>query len=269
MEQTSTISIVAPSTQETNNLTQSQNLKNSKSIQASDDASSGNTADGVQLHPEWKKVLGAEFGKPYMKQLRAFLKTELKKGKTIYPRGPDIFNALNTTPLSRVKVVILGQDPYHGPGQAHGLCFSVQKGVPPPPSLVNIFKELKEDLNIPSSQHGYLQSWAEQGVLLLNTVLTVEKGKPQSHQGQGWEQFTDQVIQAVNAKEEPVVFFLWGSPAQKKKNLITNSQHIVFKAPHPSPLSAYRGFFGSKHFSKANACLEQLGKEPIDWSLPS
>ena len=221
----------------------------------------------VRLNDEWKNLLITEFDKDYMKNLRQFLASEMKLGKTIFPEGKNIFNALNTTPLSKVKVVILGQDPYHGAGQAHGLCFSVQKGVPPPPSLENIFKELKDDLGFEPPKHGELTKWAQQGVLLLNTCLTVEKGKPLSHQSRGWENFTDKIIQTLNEQQRPLVFVLWGSPAQRKEGLITNKAHLVLKAPHPSPLSAFRGFFGSKHFSKANEFLKSTNQEPIDWKL--
>ncbi len=224
-------------------------------------------ADNVKIEPEWKAALLDEFGQPYMKELKSFLRAEASKGKTIYPRGTDIFNALNTTPLDRVKVVILGQDPYHGPRQAHGLCFSVQDGVPPPPSLQNIFKELNKDLSIPIPAHGNLTSWAEQGVLLLNTVLTVEEGKAASHRGRGWERFTDRVIKVLSDREDPIVFLLWGAFAQSKEPMIRQPPHKVLKAPHPSPLSAHGGFFGCRHFSKTNEILKQWGKEPIDWSL--
>jgi uracil-DNA glycosylase len=223
--------------------------------------------DRIKIEPEWKKLLLPEFEKRYMIELRRFLAAEMKAGKIIYPEGKNIFNALNTTPLSKVKVVILGQDPYHGPGQAHGLCFSVQRGVPPPPSLQNIFKELKADLGFEPPSSGELTKWAEQGVLLLNTCLTVENGKPLSHQSRGWESFTDRVIQILNEQERPLVFFLWGSPAQRKEILITNPKHLILKSPHPSPLSAHRGFLGCKAFSKANQYLTETGQEPIDWSL--
>lgn len=221
----------------------------------------------VRLHEEWKSLLLPEFDQEYMKNLRKFLAAEMKAGKTVFPEGKNIFNALNSTPLSQVKVVILGQDPYHGAGQAHGLCFSVQKGVPPPPSLENIFKELKEDLGFIPPKHGELTKWAEQGVLLLNTCLTVEKGRPLSHQSRGWENFTDKIIQSLNAQERPLVFLLWGSPAQRKEVLINNPKHLILKAPHPSPLSSYRGFFGCKHFSKTNEFLKSTGQDIIDWNL--
>lgn len=229
--------------------------------------SPSSTEEKTRLHPEWKQHLLPEFEKTYMKDLRQFLSKEMKAGKIIFPEGKNIFNALNTTPLSRVKVVILGQDPYHGPNQAHGLCFSVQKGIPTPPSLQNIYKELKQDLghNIPTS--GELTKWAEQGVLLLNTCLTVEKGKPLSHQGKGWEQLTDKIIQVINNQSRPVVFLLWGSPAQRKESLITNPKHLILKAPHPSPLSAHRGFLGCRHFSQTNKFLTESNQSPVDWNL--
>jgi len=223
--------------------------------------------DRIQLHPSWKEPLLAEFFQPYMIELHEFLEREMKMGKTIYPKGPDVFNALNECPLENVKVVILGQDPYHGPGQAHGLCFSVQKNVRPPPSLMNIFKELESDLGIPRPNHGHLDKWAKQGVLLLNTVLTVESGKAASHHGKGWENFTDQVIHLVDELPHSVAYLLWGSPAQKKEALIQNKRHLILKSPHPSPLSAYRGFLGNKHFSKTNTHLKKQKIEPIDWSL--
>ena len=203
-----------------------------------------------------------------MQNLRQFLRNEKSQGKQIFPPGEQIFNALNTTPLGRVKVVILGQDPYHGPGQAHGLCFSVLPGVAVPPSLKNIFKELKADLGVPTPSHGYLQSWAEQGVLLLNAVLTVEKAMAASHQGKGWEQFTDKVVEVVNQNKEQVVFLLWGSYAQKKGLIIDRKRHNVLQSTHPSPLSAYRGFLGCQHFSQVNQYLEKTGQKPINWALP-
>ena len=226
------------------------------------------TRDQIKLHPSWLTVLGEEFEKDYMKQLKAFLVAEKKAGKVIYPAGENWFNALNTTPFDKVKVVILGQDPYHGPGQAHGLCFSVLPGVPAPPSLVNMFKELQQDCGIAVSRHGCLQHWAEQGVLLLNAVLTVERGQANAHQGRGWEHFTDKCIEHLNREREHLVFLLWGSYAQKKGQLIDRRKHLVLTAPHPSPLSAHRGFFGCGHFSKANEYLRQHGETPIDWALP-
>lgn len=227
-----------------------------------------NKGDQIKLDPSWLAVLGDEFDKDYMKQLKAFLLAEKKAGKIIYPAGENWFNALNTTPFDKVKVVILGQDPYHGPGQAHGLCFSVLPGVPTPPSLQNMFQELEKDCGIPRSRHGYLQSWAEQGVLLLNAVLTVEQGKANAHQGRGWEHFTDKCIEYLNREREHLVFLLWGSYAQKKGQLIDRKEHLVLQAPHPSPLSAHRGFLGCKHFSKTNEYLKQQGEVPIDWALP-
>ena len=221
----------------------------------------------VDLHQSWLTHLQPEFDQAYMQGVRAFLLGEKSAGKTIYPKGNDIFNALNTTPLHDVKVVILGQDPYHGPNQAHGLCFSVQKGVEIPPSLKNIYKELVDDIGFQPPEHGYLQSWAEQGVLLLNATLTVEARKAGSHQGKGWEQFTNAVISAVNNHCQDVVFLLWGSHAQKKGAAIDSQKHLVLKAPHPSPLSAYRGFLGCKHFSKANTYLHSKGRKPVDWQL--
>lgn len=224
--------------------------------------------DRIKLEASWKEALRDEFDKPYMQELSEFLRREKAAGKVIYPPGPLIFNALNTTPLERIKVVIIGQDPYHGPGQAHGLCFSVQPGVPTPPSLQNIYKELQRDLNIPIPNHGYLQHWAEQGVLLLNTSLTVEQARAGSHAQAGWGPFTDKVIEVVSQRCENLVFLLWGSHAQSKQKLIDAQKHLVLKSAHPSPLSAYRGFLGNGHFSRTNKFLEQHGLAPIDWSLP-
>lgn len=221
----------------------------------------------VKLDPSWKSVLVDEFSKDYMIQLKEFLLSEKKKKKLIYPRGDDYFTAFNSTPFDKVKVVIIGQDPYHGAGQAHGLCFSVMKGIDAPPSLVNIFKELKSDLQIENPGHGHLLEWATQGVLLLNSVLTVEASKAASHQGKGWEQFTDAVVHALNEKRENLVFVLWGSYAQKKGFFIDRQKHLVIEAPHPSPLSSYRGFFGSKPFSKINAYLKSKGHSEINWKL--
>jgi uracil-DNA glycosylase len=215
----------------------------------------------------WQTVLSGEKEKPYFTQMMDFLNHERAKGKIIYPPPQDVFNAIKSTPFDRVKVVILGQDPYHGPNQAHGLCFSVRPGVPAPPSLVNIFQELQTDLGIPISKQGYLQKWADQGVLLLNTVLTVEAGKAHSHAKIGWETFTDRIIQELNDKCSGLVFLLWGSHAQHKCEIINPTRHFLLKAPHPSPLSAHRGFFGCKHFSKCNEILKRQDKEPIDWSL--
>jgi uracil-DNA glycosylase len=224
-----------------------------------------NAVMNVRLHSEWLEVLGDEFGKPYFRALKSFL-VEEKKHYRIYPPGPLIFNALNSTPYSKVKVVILGQDPYHGEGQAHGLCFSVPKGVAPPPSLQNIFKELKADLGLDPPSHGCLQAWAERGVLLLNAVLTVRANQPRSHAGKGWEIFTDAVIQSLNAREKPVCFMLWGRDARSKKQLLQEDKHLILEAAHPSPFSA-SGFLGCRHFSKANQWLQAQGIEPVDWSL--
>lgn len=221
----------------------------------------------IQLEPSWKVVLEEVFVTSYMQSLKQFLKAEKAAGKIIYPRGSLIFNAMNSTPFDQVKVVILGQDPYHGPGQAHGLCFSVPEGVAPPPSLLNIFKEIEQDLGIARPGHGCLQSWAEQGVLLLNSVLTVEQHRAASHQGQGWEQFTDEIISALNQQRNNLVFLLWGSYAKKKGKFLDRQRHLVLTSPHPSPLSAHRGFFGNRHFSQANAYLQQNDIEPISWSL--
>lgn len=213
---------------------------------------------------DWAHLLKDELSQPYVQQLEQFL-TEQYKQTTVYPPKDKIFAALEHTPFEKVRVVILGQDPYHGPNQAHGLSFSVEKNVKIPPSLKNMYKELQDDLNIPQPSHGNLIKWATQGVLLLNTVLTVEAGKANSHQNQGWEQFTDAIIQKLAERKEPVIFVLWGSPAQKKEKLIgRNPQHTIIKAPHPSPLSAYRGFFGSRPYSQINAILN---KDPIDWSI--
>ena len=223
--------------------------------------------DRIKLEPTWKKVLGIEFEKEYMQELRNFLLHEKRSGKTIYPTGGEIFNAFNLTPFDRVKVVILGQDPYHGPGQAHGLCFSVKPGIAMPPSLQSILQEIQNDLNITPSSHGCLESWARQGVLLLNSVLTVEKYRAASHQGRGWEQFTDHVIQMLAEHYSGLVFLLWGSYAQQKGRIIDTSRHLVLESPHPSPLSAHRGFFGNRHFSKTNAYLLDQSKEAINWDL--
>lgn len=222
----------------------------------------------IRLHPEWLQVLAPEFDQPYMQSLKAFLLERKASGAEIYPPGDCIFNALNSTPPSGIRVVILGQDPYHGPGQAHGLCFSVRPGVRVPPSLVNIFKELRDDIGFTIPRHGCLQRWADHGVLLLNAVLTVERGRAGAHQGKGWERFTDRVVEVVNSGNRPVVFMLWGSQAQRKGASIDRSRHLVLTAPHPSPLSAHRGFFGCKHFSRANRWLEGQGMAPVDWSLP-
>lgn len=225
--------------------------------------------DRIKLIPSWKKQIGDEFNKNYMQQLRQFLIHEKKLGKTIFPPGNEMFSALNATPFQDVKVVILGQDPYHGTGQAHGLSFSVRPEVPFPPSLQNIYQELLTDLGIQPANHGCLISWAKQGVLLLNSVLSVEKSRAASHRGKGWEQFTDRVIAELNENHSALVFILWGSDAQKKGAFINTQKHLVLKSPHPSPLAAYRGFFGKRHFSQANQFLQQSGKQPINWSLPS
>lgn len=224
-----------------------------------------------QLRPDrgWSDHLGDEFRQPYMRSLAEFLAAEEQAGKVLFPARQHCFNALNSTPLEKVSVVILGQDPYHGPGQAHGLCFSVRPDVPPPPSLVNIFKEIRADLGIDAPDHGCLQTWAEDGVLLLNSVLTVVQGQAGAHQGKGWETFTDKVIETINREREGVVFLLWGSYARKKGRHIDRERHLVLEGPHPSPLSAYRGFFGCRHFSRANDWLQQKGQPPIDWMLPS
>jgi uracil-DNA glycosylase len=224
--------------------------------------------DRLKLDPSWKRQVGPFFERPEMKALGEFLRDEKRRGKTIYPAGADIFAALNATPFDAVEVVILGQDPYHGPNQAHGFCFSVKPGVRPPPSLENIFKEMARDVGVDRPDHGCLTAWAERGVLLLNAVLTVEKGLAGSHAGKGWEGFTDACIDALNREREHLVFMLWGAYAQKKGMLIDRQRHLVLKAPHPSPL-ARGGFDGSGHFSKANEYLRKHGKTPIDWRLPS
>jgi len=228
--------------------------------------------DRVKLHESWKEPLAGEFNSGYMDSLREFLLSEKQAGKQIFPKGSEYFRALDLTPLDKVRVVILGQDPYHGPGQAHGLCFSVQPGVRPPPSLVNIYKEMQADLGITQPNHGFLEHWAQQGVLLLNSVLTVQMAEAASHRGKGWEQFTDAIVRLIAAKDDPVVFLLWGAYAQKKAAFVQSveegGQHLVLKAPHPSPLSAHNGFFGSGHFSKTNVFLESNGLAPIYWALP-
>lgn len=220
----------------------------------------------VKFGNDWDEILADEFQKPYYKKLREFLKKEYST-KTIYPDKNDIFNALKSSSFEKTRVVIIGQDPYHGAGQAHGMCFSVKKGVEPPPSLKNIFKEMKEDVGFNYSGHGQLSFWAEQGVLLLNTVLTVRESTPNSHKGMGWENFTDRVILELNKKDTPIVFLLWGANAKNKARIITNPIHKKLEAPHPSPLSAYNGFFGCKHFSKCNEILISSGQKPIDWQL--
>jgi uracil-DNA glycosylase len=222
----------------------------------------------VMLNESWKAPLQTEFDAPYMAALKEFLVAEKAKGKRIFPKGSQWFHALDATSLEQVRVVILGQDPYHGEGQAHGLCFSVQPGVRPPPSLINIYKEMKSDLGLDPPSHGNLESWAEQGVLLLNSVLTVEAGIAASHQGKGWERFTDAVIRLVNELPRPVVFILWGSYAQKKAAFVDRTRHLVLTSAHPSPLSAHNGFFGSKPFSKTNEFLVAQGEKAINWALP-
>jgi uracil-DNA glycosylase len=221
----------------------------------------------VKIESSWKEILKDEFNKPYFQQIVLHLKTERAQGKLIYPPGPFIFNAFNTTPFDKVKVVILGQDPYHGPRQAHGLCFSVQNGVPPPPSLINIFKELHDDTGVQIPRHGNLTKWAEHGVFLLNASLTVRAGEPMSHAKIGWAEFTDTVIKKISGEKEHVVFMLWGKFAQEKRVLIDDAKHLIVRSVHPSPLSASAGFFGCKHFSKANNYLVSKGIDPIDWSL--
>lgn len=221
----------------------------------------------VTLHESWKAPLQPEFDAPYMVALKEFLVAEKAHGKRIFPKGSEWFHALDATPLERVRVVILGQDPYHGEGQAHGLCFSVKQGVRPPPSLVNIYKEMKSDLGLEPPSHGNLEAWAQQGVLLLNAVLTVEAGLAASHQGKGWERFTDAVIRLVNDQPQPMVFILWGAYAQRKAAFVDRQRHLVLASAHPSPLSAHNGFFGSRPFSRANEFLMARGQEPIDWKL--
>ncbi|MCL1808879.1 MAG: uracil-DNA glycosylase [Clostridiales bacterium] len=220
----------------------------------------------VNIGNSWDKALEGEFDKGYYQELRSFLISEYK-GRAIYPSMHDIFNALKSTAYEDVKAVILGQDPYHEPGQAHGLCFSVQKGLPQPPSLVNIFKELESDLGIKPPSHGCLTDWAKHGVLLLNSVLTVRRGQANSHKGKGWETFTDRVIKILNEREKPIVFILWGANAKAKSVLLTNPVHLIIAGTHPSPLSAYNGFWGGKYFSRTNEFLKQKGEEPIDWRI--
>jgi uracil-DNA glycosylase len=221
----------------------------------------------VDLPPSWRAVVGDELRQPYFQKLRAFVDGE-RRDQSVYPTEDDVFNAYKHAPFDDVKVVLLGQDPYHGEGQAHGLAFSVRPGVKPPPSLVNILKELRADVGCPVPNHGCLEHWARQGVMLLNAVLTVRAGAANSHKGKGWEKFTDATIRAINDKAEPVVFLLWGAPAQKKLSLIDAAKHVVITSAHPSPLSARRGFLGSRPFSKANAALESAGRGPVDWCLP-
>ena len=221
----------------------------------------------VKIEASWKEVLAEEFKKPYFKQIAQHLKTEKEQGKIIYPPGSQIFHAFETTPFDKVKVVIIGQDPYHGPKQAHGLSFSVQQGVATPPSLINIFKELHEDVGLPIPRHGHLEKWAKQGVLLLNASLTVRAGEPMSHAKLGWEKFTNTVIEKVSHLKENIVFVLWGRFAQEKQSLIDDKKHYIIKSAHPSPLSAKNGFFGSRPFSKINTFLVKKGIDPIDWAL--
>ena len=220
----------------------------------------------VYFGNDWDEILKDEFSKEYYQKLRDFLKTEYAT-YTVYPSMYDIYNALRSTAYKDVKVVIIGQDPYHAPNQAHGMAFSVKNGVPLPPSLKNIYREISDDLGIEMGDSGYLMPWAKQGVLLLNTILTVREGQPMSHAGKGWEIFTDEVLKKLNEREKPIIFLLWGSPARKKKTLITNPNHVVLESPHPSPLSAYYGFFGCKHFSKVNDILTSRGEKPIDWKI--
>lgn len=222
----------------------------------------------VKFNNSWDDVLKGEFDKPYYKALHDFLKEEYQN-ETIYPPAQDLFSAMRVTSYEDTKIVILGQDPYHGAGQAHGMAFSVQPGVPTPPSLKNIYKELNATMGCYIPNNGYLMKWAEQGILLLNTVLSVRAGKPQSHKKKGWETFTDDVIKALNERQDPIVFLLWGAPARKKAALITNPQHKILEAAHPSPLSAYNGFFGCDHFRKANELLVEMGKTPIDFQIPN
>ena len=222
----------------------------------------------IKLDESWRAPLREEFERPYMQALQQFLEEEKAAGKRIFPKGGEYFRALDLTPLDKVKVVILGQDPYHGEGQAHGLCFSVRPGVRTPPSLVNIYKELKSDLGLAPPRHGFLEHWAQQGVLLLNSVLTVEMGRAASHQKRGWEEFTDAIIRLVNSQAEPVVFLLWGAYEQRKAAFVDQTRHLVLKAAHPSPLSAHNGFLGCRHFSQANAFLEAKGRGAVDWALP-
>lgn len=223
------------------------------------------TAVVPKIEESWKRELADEFAQDYMAGLKEFLLEEKRRGETVYPPGALIFNAFNHTPFDKVKVVILGQDPYHGPDQAHGLCFSVQRGVPPPPSLQNMFKELREDVGFVPPGHGNLEAWADQGVFLLNATLTVRAGQAGSHQGKGWETFTAAAVRRLSERREGLVFLLWGRFAQQKESLIDAKKHHVLKAAHPSPLSAYNGFFGCRHFSKANALLEKQGLAKIDW----
>ncbi len=221
-----------------------------------------------QIEASWKRVLADEFSRDYFRQLKNFLREEKRQGTVVYPPGPLIFNAFNHTPFERVKVVILGQDPYHGAGQAHGLSFSVQRGVRVPPSLQNMYKELHDDVGFVIPAHGNLEHWAEQGVFLLNSSLTVRAGAPASHQGKGWEEFTTAAVKALSDRRDGLVFMLWGRHALAKRSLLDETRHLVLGAPHPSPFSAHTGFFGCRHFSRANAYLEARGQQPVDWQLP-
>lgn len=220
-----------------------------------------------KIEKTWKKALGPMLEEKHIIELEKFLASEIKKKKIIYPSQNEIFSAFDATPFNKVRVVIIGQDPYHGADQAHGMCFSVKKGIKPPPSLRNIYKELATDIGFEIPEHGFLDSWAKQGVLLLNSVLTVEESKAGSHQKKGWEEFTDSVIKTLNDKKENLVFILWGAPAQKKAKVVDEKRHFILKSPHPSPLAAYRGFFGSRPFSKTNELLQSINSKPIDWSL--
>ena len=228
----------------------------------------GDNSDRLVLEASWKSRQD-EFSSEYMLQLREFLLARKRAGAEIFPTGKNYFHAMDLTPFDAVKVVVLGQDPYHGPGQAHGLCFSVLPGVRVPPSLVNIYKEIRNDLGVEPPDHGYLASWARQGVFLLNSVLTVERGQAGAHQGRGWEQFTDRIVALLSEQREGLVFLLWGSYAQRKGQMIDRERHLVLTAPHPSPLSAHRGFFGCRHFSRANQWLDARGITAVDWSLPA
>lgn len=262
---------------EATELTSSQTPKSLLNYLADVELSNLHTSKSEQLNqkleltkqqvPNWKELLKSEFEESYYKELHNFVKSERAKGKTIYPSDRDIFNALSYTPFASVKVVILGQDPYHGPNQAHGLCFSVLQPTPAPPSLKNIFKELNSDLGIARPNHGSLEKWARSGVLLLNAILSVESGKPASHQNKGWERFTDKVIDLLNTERSGLVYLLWGAYAQKKGARIDSNKHLVLRAAHPSPLSAHNGFFGCRHFSIANKYLTTNGVPPVDWSL--
>ncbi|MFT6067759.1 MAG: uracil-DNA glycosylase [Bacteriovoracaceae bacterium] len=220
-----------------------------------------------KIEKSWMKALGPELESKHIKDLEKFLTSEKKKKKVIYPKASEVFSAFDKTPFDKVRVVIIGQDPYHGPDQAHGMCFSVKKGIKPPPSLKNIYKELESDIGFSIPDHGFLEPWAKQGVLLINSVLTVEEARAGSHQKKGWEEFTDSVIKVLNEKKENLVFILWGAPAQKKAKVVDEAKHFILKSPHPSPLAAYRGFFGSKPFSQTNKLLKSIGSPPIDWSL--